>query len=583
MNLASMLPWALAAVAVVAMALAWRRGRAEAWPRWRRGAVLALQPLLALALAWALWPPLQPAAPATLVVLTAGAAVPDTPSPGAVLVRLPEAPAVDAALSFPDLASALRAHPAADLHVLGAGLPPRDQAAAGARPLRFTPGEAPAGLVALDWTQTVLAGGEVRVSGRVAGLENPMLELRGPDGERVDRASPDADGGFTLRFAAGPAGRVAAKLRVLEGDGGRVEEAVLPVEVRPGAPHRLRLIAGAPNPELRALRRWAVDAGLVLHSRMAVGAGVFIGDAYRPITPAELADTDLVWVDERGWRLLSESGRAAVLDAVHDGMGLLLHITGPVPADERRALAARGLELEPAGLPRAVVPAPAWAPQARAEEPVPVLSRRPLRLSAPGGRVLLADAAGEPLAAWQRHGQGRIGAWLLSDSFRWAQAGHAKAHGRLWADAVATLARPREAASLTLPAFGRVGERAALCGLGEASVLVSPSGEETNLLLDPASAASACAAAWPREPGLHRVRSGDLEQAWPVFAAEALSGLAAQAQREATLQLAALSPESAPALAESPRQPGPRWPGWLAFLLLAALSWALERPRPSVR
>lgn len=584
MTIATILPWLLGTLALLAVALAWRRGRTEAWPLWRRLAVIALQPLLALALAWALWPPARPAAPLALVVLTADAGVPDAPAPGQVLVRLPEAPETGAAAPYPDLASALRAHPAASaLQVRGQGLPPRDLDAARGRPLSFSPGAPPTGIVALDWEQQPLAGGEVQVQGRIAGTDDGRVELRDPAGRRVDRATPDAQGRFRLHAPAGPAGPLQLELRRLDGDGEIRESVLLPVQVQPGTAHRLRLVAGAPNPEVRALRRWAVDAGLDLHTRMAVGGGVFIGDPYRPITAADLADTDLMLLDERSWRLLGESGRGEVLQAVQQGMGLLLRIAGPLSAGERQALASLGLVLEPADLARAVTPAPEWMPETRAEERLPVLTRQPLRLSAPGGGLLLADAAGEPLAAWQRHGQGRIGAWLLSGSFRWAQAGHAAAHGRLWADAVATLARPRETKALALPPFGRVDARATLCGLGNAATLVSPSGRNTPLLVDPATGAAACAAAWPREPGLHRVRSGGLEQAWPVFAANALPGLAAQARREATLQLAAMSPESAPTAESVPTQPGPRWPGWLAFLALAALAWPLERRVNGVR
>ena len=577
MTPAAALPWLLAALALLACWRAFARGRAEAWPAWRRIVVLALQPVLALLLGLALLPPPRPGEPATLVLLTAGAQAPASPARGETVLALPEAASPPGVRRVPDLASALRAHPAATrLRVLGEGLSARDQAAARGLPLSFEPSDPPPGIVELDWPTRVLAGGRFEVRGRVAGAPGARLELRDPADRRVALATPEADGAFVLAADAGEPGPLAFELRLVGDDDAVLGQASLPLRAIAGAPHRLWLIAGAPNPEVRQFRRWAVDAGLDLHTQMALGAGISIGDGARPLGAATLAETDLLVLDERAWRGLGARGRAAVREAVGEGLGVLLRITGPLSAAERRELAALGFTLEAGDRPRAVALPTARSPQAPADQIVPTLSRWPDRLEATGGDVLLADAADEPLAAWQAIGHGRFGVWLLSDSFRWAQAGYGQAHARLWADAVATLARPRAGASATLPAYGRVGERAALCGLADGAELIAPDGTRAPLLPDPATGAAACAAAWPTQAGWHRVSDAHGEQAWPVLADDVLPGVQAQARREATVRLAAFAPEAA-ADATPPDVPGPRWPWLLAWLAAAALAWALER------
>ena len=578
MSFAGVLPWVLTVVTLLAMWRAFVRARAEAWPRWRSGAVLALQPLMALLLGLALLPPSKPAAPVSLVVLTAGAQAPAALAPGERVLALPEAGAIEGATPVPDLATALRRHAgASSIRVLGEGLPARDDAAARAVPMQFEPAAEPTGLVELDWPARVTAGDRFEVRGRLASLANVRAELRDPSGSRLALVAPDEQGRFTLAARAGDAGPIEFELRLLDEAGEAVLAQALPFESLAGTPHRVWLIAGAPNPELRALRRWVVDAGLELHTQMALGGGVSIGDGPRPVNAATLAETDLLVLDERAWRALGPSGRAAVDAAVAEGLGLLLRVTGPLTAAERNALRERGLVIEASERPRAVTLPPALSPEATAQDPlVPVLSRWPDRLSAPGGAVLLADAAGEPLAAWQADGAGRRGAWLLSDSFRWAQAGYPQAHARLWADAVATLARPREPLPTPLPQPAFAGERAALCGLSDDAVLLAPDGREIPLLIDAATGAARCAAAWPTQAGWHRVRSAGIERAWPVLAADAVPGLRAMARREATQALAAFAPERRKVVLPPP-EPGPRWPWWLAWLAAAGLAWGLER------
>ena len=96
-----------------------------------------------------------------------------------------------------------------------------------------------------------------------------------------------------------------------------------------GAALALLLLAGAPGPEVKYLRRWATDADFDVTSRISVGGGVLLGDAPISIDTATLRRFDAVLIDDRSWAGLGGQ-RNALLAAVRDGLGLILRAGGPV-------------------------------------------------------------------------------------------------------------------------------------------------------------------------------------------------------------------------------------------------------------
>lgn len=596
----------LLACAVLAAAfrqcLRWRRFPTPARPApWRIAALLALQLASAALLYRVLLPPQREVAEPVLVVLTAGtdaAAVRAAIDAGHPIVALPEAdpvPDVDAhAARMPDLATALRMHPGASrLRVLGQGLAPRDQGAAAGRALDFEPTPLPRGFIELQSPPQVVAGAMLRASGRVHGADAGVVELLDPAGAVRDWATIDRDGRFIVQAATRASGPASYRLRLradATDSATTVEEAVLPVMVMGGGDARILFLAGAPNPEVKYLRRWATDAGLRLHSRMALGGGVAIGDAPVAFDADTLAGFDLAIVDERAWSGLDAGARTALGAAVDEGLGLMLRITAPPDADTRAMLRGSGFNAADVEPDLAQDVHLADAPRASADDPVanpaidgfadapPPLARQRLRLDGESAVPLLRDRDGAIIALWRSAGRGRIAVWNLDQSYRLVLGGHADLHAHLWSDAVATLARPRGALPPHFAAMARQGKRAILCGIETGAPLVADDGSRLHPLPDPVAAG--CAAVWPPRAGWHRLGTGDEATHLYVRDAAELPSVEANSRREATLHLAGAGGRPL-AGASAPRAmaTAPRWPWLLAWLAVTGLLWWLERAR----
>ncbi|MET1162722.1 MAG: carboxypeptidase regulatory-like domain-containing protein [Pseudoxanthomonas sp.] len=603
----------LLALLVVAVLLAWvrlglwqRRAPAETKSRgWRLAALFLLQPLCAALLYFTLLPPTLPTEAGTLVVATAGATSVGTQASGDRLVALPEAPTLPAAERVPDLATSLRRYPGMQrLRIVGAGLEPRDREAAMHLPLVFDARALPRGVVRLDVPDRVAAGDAFQVGGRVHGVEQGTAELIDPAGRRVDALPLPASGEFVLAGAARGPGLASFTLRVRDAQRRPVEELQVPLWTIADPAPRALLLAGAPSPELKYLRRWATDAGVSLHTQISVGGGMQLGDAPLRMDAPTLQRFDLLLVDERSWAALGAGERAAVTAAVRKGLGLLLRITGPLPDATRRQWQALGFALSPGGdtatvrLPAEAVDeealrarrGPASADAAVAsngmQDDGPTLARRAIALGGGDTTPLARDGEGNALAVWRAEGLGRIAVWNLSDSFVLALSGQGARHAELWSDAFATLARARTGSAPRIERQPREQQRMALCGLGGKPQVVDPDGRSVALLPDPATGDAACAAYWPLRAGWHALRHTDaeaVEHAWPFFvhAADAAPTLRAAELREATLRLAGNSHDTSqgiPADGPPPRR-GPSWPWFLAWLTaFAALAW-LERSR----
>lgn len=526
----------------------------------------ALSVLTAVLLYLTLFPPSRQSAPETktLTVLTAdwqrvnGARLPDGP-----LLALPEATADSGIARAPDLATALRQRPQVQrLRVIGAGLAARDQDAARGRLVEFLPTPPHAGLRDLQWTQQPQLGAPLRVSGRSVGLQASSVSLLDPGGLPLAQAPLDAEGHFGLDSNARGLGPAMLQLALLDAAGARLQTVEIPVLARPAAALRVLLLAGAPGPETKFLRRWAEDAGLRLGSRVQLGPRLVQGGTRLAPTPAELAETDLLILDERVFAALGPAGRGIVTQAVREGLGVLLRLTDLPGPNETRRLQELGFEVQRSDGEREL--------RLPGKDPIS-LRRLPLQVSGDGVLSLQSSTAGDAVAAWRAIGLGRIGLWWLGDSFVLRLGGESARHAQLWSHASQVLARP---VALSEPLRAAqppvVGERTVLCGAPPPLRALGDDGAPSALHGD----ASGCAAWWPQQTGWHRIERTDGAIDWQfVHSTDSLQ--AGQNRQQGTRRL--LTEPLLAATAQGLEQPGEAWPWALAWLLSTLLLWWRER------
>ncbi|MEN5209240.1 carboxypeptidase regulatory-like domain-containing protein [Stenotrophomonas terrae] len=570
-----MMEWLPLALIVLAVALASLRFALPPRPPAVRLATLLLLQLAAgILLYFTLQPPSRPGHAGTLVVASAGANAAELAAvPAAAYVRLPEAPALAAATAVPDLASALRQHPGTrELVVIGQGLPARDRDIA-LPALRFLPNAAPRGLVELRPPPLLAPGAAFSVHSRVQGMPGARVELLDPAGHRADIAEPDSSGRVTLHASAREPGDVSFVLRVLDAGGKVMDQLPVPVRTRASSAPTIRVLAGAPGPELKYLQRWGTDIGARMQTSMLIGGGLQLGDAPAALDAASLARLDLLLLDERRLASLSSAQRAAITDALRAGLGVLVRTGGALDGNARRALRDWGLDTRGGDQTKPVTLRSATD----AEQNKTALTVERFNLEFNGTDVvpLVRAADGTPIGGWRALGLGRVGVLPVTDSYALVLAGHADAHAELWNAALASVARPLAGApKLQLPAWAWSGERIGLCGLAAPVHMLAADGSRTALLPDPS--ADNCVAAWPQKAGWHRIEAGDQHDSILLLDPAKAIALHAQQMHDATFAMRGSAAPSTPLPV-----PGPRWPWLLGFVLVASLLWWLERRRPS--
>jgi len=577
-----------AALAVLRLVVGHLRATPDARPAvWRTCALVALTLVSTVLLFRGLLPPPVAVERGTLAVLTAGAEGLAVPAAGTV-VALPESGDVPpGAERMPDLATALRRH--ADAHalvVVGHGLEARDRDAVDGRALAFLPADAPVGFVELSAPEHVGAGARFEVHGRLAGIEAARVSLMDPAGRLVSNVETDDAGRFRLDATAREAGATLFDVVLHDADAREIERVQVPVIVDAAAPLRVLLIAGAPNPDMRALRRWAEDAGLRLRWRTTFGGGAGVGDA-PALDAASLAQQDLVLLDARAWDGLGAGARASLLTAVRDGLGVLIHAPQAPSAALRGWLRSAGLTIEtgravdwpPDVGPDDVARLRAWMGPGSddvpfdpllAGEAVPTLAYLPL-----SGGVPAQGNAPSGMMHWQAVGQGRLGVVTLADSWQLPLAGRADLHAGLWSGWAGTLARAGDVQPPRFDGEFRVGARSMVCGLDADARVHAPDGATSAPVPDPA--ANGCAGIWPSVAGWHRVEAAS--GSWPflVHAEKTALGLHVASLQSATHALVRASDTTRHTI--TAKRPGRAWPWLLAWLCVTAALWALGRAR----
>ncbi len=561
------------------------------WPQ--RGVLILLQIVATMLLWWALFPPGDESPKRELTVLTAGteSVAPELWAGHSRVVALPEVGALAGLdrtiLHVPDLATALRGAPNLErIRVIGHGLPPRDQQFNKEIAVEFIAAPRRPGLIELDHPESVAAGRAWSLRVRIAASPGASIVLRDAADIEVARAASANDSEFSLDVPGAPAGQLTYRLELLDAADQLIESLTIPVRVEPGAALRVALLSGAPNPELKYLRRWTVDAGLAVDSRIVLTRGAQLGDGPERWDAANLSDYDLLVFDERAWEALDPAEQQAIVEAVQAGLGLMIRLTAQPSATLQDQLAALGFQVEEADIARSVRLAGAANTATHPALPVPneratpiELARRPLKVTGTDAVALLRNTDAEALGLWRGRGRGRVGLLWLTDSYRLVLAGDDSAHNGLWSDLFATLARGQDRRRPQWQSRHRwPQQRAVVCGLRAPAEVLGANAATVRLIPDPDANAEACAGFWPRESGWHLLRHGGAEHAFYVLPADAGAGLRAELDRAAMPGLAAGRPgittsdNSAKTSLRSSR-----WPGFIGWLVLSGLLWWRER------
>ncbi len=413
------LPWlvgaALLLIAVVGCVRLLRAYHRQPYSRTRLWLLLAAQALLAALLYPVLLPPPRAGTGAELHIATAGTAVGQrSTGDTAHWVALPEAPALPGVTRVPDLATALRRAPGTTVLVVhGSGLPARDREGLN-MPLRLKLGPAPRGVVAVSPPPPVAPGDTIAVAAQVQGLADARVELLDPAGQVVDSAVADRAGRVRLRGLARAPGQVLFAVRARDAAGAERSRVEVPVLIAAMPPARV-LLAGAPQPELKYLRRWASDAGLEVRSQIAVGPGVQLGEG-AALDAASLDRLDLLIVDPRRLVALGPAQRLTLRAAIQRGLGVLVRTDGPLDAGTRVALAELGLAIigggtsSPVPAPqRPILPAALATPRRWRRCNVATCNRKPPTPWSPRAPTMAAPwaggapkAAGASASAWSK-------------------------------------------------------------------------------------------------------------------------------------------------------------------------------------
>jgi hypothetical protein len=546
---------------------------------WRVLSIIALQFSSAALLYFCLFPPpvYRNKNTEQLVILTENAdANINAASASGRSLALPEAASANSNIErAPDLASALRRYPnASHLHIIGNGLSARDIDAAKNITISFKPSPLPPGIVELWLPDTISPGARWFVQGRVAHAANARVELYDPNNTLIQSVPLDNAGVFSLGDTARSPGFSIYQIRVVDQNKKPIDAIDVPVNTIQAPALKILSLSGGPNPDLKYLHRWALNAGIELDSQVSLSAGISMRTAPMAISSASLEKLDLLMLDERAWAAMNQSSQQAVVDALQDGLGVMLRVTGPINSNDRRELRALGFNIEDDNSTQNV--------QLENIDKNLGLTRQAIRVNSDDGVIFLRDHSKKPLAMWRAQGRGRIGLWWLNDTHRLALSENTSAHGQLWQTALSTLTRPSKTKQAVIDQqTARINTRSIFCDITAKTYVKAGNADITYLLPENNSQGKLCAAFWPTRSGWHELVSGEASTFFYVRKSSEALGLKINAMQQATLQRVAQN-TSKNTTAAAP-VPGMPWPWFFSWLFVTTLLWALERSRKGLR
>ncbi len=445
------------------------------------------------------------------------------------------------------------------------------------------PAPSPSGFRLLEAPDGVRLGERARFVARLEGSADSLAFLELPGGV-VDTIRVDPGQAGLVRFEVTPkaAGTLQLVLAAIS-----VPPETLQVAVAPPVSPAVLVLEGAPSFETTFLRRWLAGQG----GRMAIRTRLSLdrdreervnapGLPLQPVTPALLAEFDLVIVDGSTVRRFAAGERATLLSAIREaGLGLLVLPDSQARGDREFfpfRLASTG-----DGEDRRVRPRWVGAP-GRSTTAVPTAALE--ILTAPGQADLLQDPVGRILAASVRRGAGRIGTTLVLAPSRWQLEGDTVAYADYWSRIHASLARGRGEEWVVAADGPLVPDHGFDLGLvtDDPSPRVearAPDGsvDTVGMAQELADPSRWWGRFWPRMPGWHRA-TNHAGATYPFHVAEArLSPSEADARLRATAARAALPPPEAPAGSGATHRPLPPLIPFLVLVAMLAALWAEGR------
>lgn len=457
------------------------------------------------------------------------------------------------------------------------------------------------GVTHIDWPARVAIGETVSVTGQLRGDADGTiyaLALRDPAGVVVDEQALVAGDDFSLRAVPVAPGTVIYRLQLSVGDQ-LVSDDPVGVQVISPDLARFHIVQSAPSFETRQFSNWASDHGAAVMIQTQISRERDLLqrvnlDASEPagLVAEVLGLADLLLMDGRRWASLSVVERAVVLEAVREGLGLVLTLDDAMSewiSAQRGALGisvSRDSDDQPRSLEGQYLDE---------QSPLPVA---PWRIETVTAQSLTRSTAGEVLESVYQVGEGRIVVSRLTERHRWLTGGDRSQYTRYWASMVASAGRPDDRAQWLLPestAGLRVGERMAFCATyAEAeplSVRLSPianladghAGAPLALTSHHSGTTEACAFVWPATTGWHRLDLVDAamqvrDVLWVNILGEAEFRTDVLARRQlATSARRALAGSLEVAQAFEVQQPLARWWAWVLMLLALTPLWVERR------
>ena len=462
------------------------------------------------------------------------------------------------------------------------------------------------GFTAMRWQRSLVEGETLVVSGYYQSPDaDAIIELRllDPADNIVDEARIKNGQEFSLTTAVKARGNLEFKLQAWNSEI-QLSDQVVPIESGSGARFNIMIRQSAPSFETRALKNYAASNGHRLRLDTDISKGKNLsqsanqpGDVDTSFSPTVLAEQDVLIMDGRALVNLPLTQREWLMDAVENGLGLLVLADSALlqHIGELNTNILNGFHLAPLTDAETMVnPRLLTRGASNWQEPLLVAA---MQLTADDADVLIDDEHGRSQVVRRSKGRGYISISLINHSHSWLTSGQRADWGDYWSALIANLARQRGGSYLLAQAetdFYRVNQRSEVCVLTDeknASVAIranTPQGTqdffELQLAPDTLNSPRQCVYFWPEAGGWQQIQllSGDREsildkKAIYVFQADQWLAQQRKQRVQATRTKATIRtsmPREAPAKWVS--EPiSPFWL-WLTLVLSATLLW-LER------